>query len=245
MSARPLVLEHLHLSSAAWDVAWIEAQDPRSTARHLAPGDVCQFVLALTPRDPDAVQHATLEQLAAAPAELRVVHVAHTLGSLAAYWRVPGGGWGVLRTAPLLRTLAMQAAVACGDAPAPRLVARVALEKPSAARAQTPCTCTVRVTLDDVRPAPRHTYTLALVPRAETWTEMLLLGASPIVVPLETEVPVPVLPLHSGVVRSGAMALVLQGYSDAPNNETYVLREWPCFVELVADDFATAAVPSE
>ena len=65
VSVRPVAIEDVDVVSDAWDVALLDAPDAASTAQHLHPKDVRQWLLALTPRDPAALEAATLEQLSA------------------------------------------------------------------------------------------------------------------------------------------------------------------------------------
>lgn len=241
ISARAVVVEQVELESDAWEWHVIDAFEAKSTARHLSPKDVQQWVLVLTPRQPEAVQRATLDQLAAAPPEKRVVNVVHALGTLAVQWRVPGGETGITRIGPIQRTVSRTAAVPCGTSgQEPRLAVQALLQKPERAQALVPCTCTVRISLHDLQSTPTseaQTYRLALMPNSGTWTDMQLLGPSTIRVEPDTDLALPVVPLHSGVVRSGGMALVLYGYTETMElDPPRVLREWPCFVELVVEE---------
>lgn len=240
VSARPVAVEDVDVVSDAWDVALLDAPDATSTARHLHPKDVRQWLLALTPRDPAALEAATLEQLGAAPPEKALVGVMHPLGTVQVRWRVPHGSAGTARLGPIARVINVPNAVALGDARLDaRLAVRVTLEKPAHVEALVPCTCTVRVSLVDVhaRDAAPPACRLALEPVAGTWTEVSLLGPAAIPVALDEAVPVPLVPLRGGVVRGGGMVLRLYEYAQAIDMDPpRVLREWPCFVELVAHE---------
>ncbi|KAI3626521.1 hypothetical protein CBS9595_001882 [Malassezia furfur] len=239
-NARPVAVEDVDVVSDAWDVALLDAPDATSTARHLHPKDVRQWLLALTPRDPAALEAATLEQLGAAPPEKALVGVMHPLGTVQVRWRVPHGSAGTARLGPIARVINVPNAVALGDARLDaRLAVRVTLEKPAHVEALVPCTCTVRVSLVDVhaRDAAPPACRLALEPVAGTWTEVSLLGPAAIPVALDEAVPVPLVPLRGGVVRGGGMVLRLYEYAQAIDMDPpRVLREWPCFVELVAHE---------
>lgn len=240
VSARPVAVEDVDVVSDAWGVALLDAPDATSTARHLHPKDVRQWLLALTPRDPAALEAATLEQLGAAPPEKALVGVMHPLGTVQVRWRVPHGSAGTARLGPIARVINVPNAVALGDARLDaRLAVRVTLEKPAHVEALVPCTCTVRVSLVDVhaRDAAPPACRLALEPVAGTWTEVSLLGPAAIPVALDEAVPVPLVPLRGGVVRGGGMVLRLYEYAQAIDMDPpRVLREWPCFVELVAHE---------
>ena len=86
-----------------------------------------------------------------------------------------------------------------------------------------------------LREQPGEAVGLALEPVAGTWTEVSLLGPATIPVAPDKAVQVAMVPLRGGVVRGGGMVLRLYEYAQAIDMDPpRVLREWPCFVELVA-----------
>lgn len=245
VSPRPVVLEELRLDTQPANDAWtwhlVDALDTGSTARHLQPKDVRQYVFVLAPSSEAVLEKATLAQLAAAPADKRLVSVVHPLGTIVAHWRVPNAEPGVLKIGPIQRGVNMPVPPALDGLP--RLFATAHLAAlPQAFVAEAAAELTVHVAVHALDGAQR-TYDLALVAADGTWLNMSLLGPAYRAIPHVTEhaeVRISVLPLKAGVVQSGGMALMLTSYTEGattvPVSPPHILREWPCFVELVTID---------
>ncbi|WFD42800.1 hypothetical protein MPSI1_001450 [Malassezia psittaci] len=242
VSTKPIVIENF-ATGDLWECELIEQPDTDCSTKHLLPNDVMQFLLILTPSDPDTTRLRTLEQLEAAPLDHREVAVVHTLGSLGIDWRIPNGEKGSWRSSAIMKRTKRAASVLCdGFAGTPRLVTQYAYQKPEKALMLSACLIEMRIIIDDLntlREAGRDTswqkhIVLEAIP--ETWTEMSLLGPQRIqIIPNETFT-IQVTPLHDGIVRAGGMVLKLCASEDKGHfHESRVLKKWQCLFELLAE----------
>lgn len=234
VSARTVLLERAAFlpdpAQPAWEATLVSGSFP-----YLAPNDVYQFMLVVTPTDVDAVREATRTQLAAAPRAHAQVQVVHALGTIHVAWRTPGGEPGEVHMGPIQRTMALPGAVE--TAGGGRLYASLhCAESPRAWTVDKPTVLRVVVRLEVALVADTQ-YALSLVPQ-DTWHDMQWLGPSAVHLPAfrgEATVDVELLALHAGHIQSGAVALLLHSYTHGGTARTVeppqLLRTWPCIVE--------------
>ncbi|WFC98712.1 hypothetical protein MYAM1_001444 [Malassezia yamatoensis] len=242
ISTKPIVIENV-ATADLWECEVIEHPDTECSTKHLLPNDVMQFVLILTPSDPDTIRLKSLEQLEAAPLDHREVAVAHTLGSLGIDWRIPSGEKGSWRSPAIMKRTKRAASVLCEDfAGSPRLVTQYAYQKPEKVTMLSASLIGMRIIIDDLntlREAGRDTswqkqIVLEAIP--DTWTEMSLLGPQRIKIIPNESFTIQVVPLHDGIVRAGGMVLKLYASEDHSHSHgSRVLKKWQCLFELLAE----------
>ncbi|PKI85807.1 hypothetical protein MVES1_000678 [Malassezia vespertilionis] len=263
VSQKPVIVERIGLDTRpageTWDWELIEADaGTSSAAQHMQPKDVWQYIFSLIPRQPQLVSHARRAALAGAPEDASPAgHVSEPLGHIMLSWRVPGADPGRLRVGPIMRSVHAPRVCVCGDKDAPALVCTLYMaQAPPPAFVNQAIALSYRLTVSDVAAhAPTRTFSLVLVQREErAWDATALLGhTSTQLPPLTThtddsgtsgELPfsLTLLPLRTGIVRGGAMALALlsfsqENYAPVLFDPPHILHEWDNITELyVADD---------